>query len=119
MTAAVPRFDVCRIRSYPEKTQPCPLPKIDSKITKIEKTLAGRDDVYVARAIVAMIRKSGLLVRSLKAKHKYCCQFPKCAARILKKDGGCTAKLPISYRLRPAAKPSESTWSSSVQITIK
>jgi len=54
----------------------------------LEGRFAGKDPIYVKAKVNALIRKDGPLIKALKRKYNFRCQFPGCKAQIPKKDGG-------------------------------
>jgi len=73
---------------YPEENKGLTAGELDKALAGLEKQFAGRDDIYVYRKVRALVRRDGPLIQALKKKYKHKCQFPKCRARIPKKDGG-------------------------------
>ena len=62
--------------------------QIEKALQNLESRFAGKDHVYVKAKVNALIRKDGPLIKALKRKYNFRCQFPGCKAQIPKKDGG-------------------------------
>lgn len=73
----------------------------DRHLAALEKKLAGRGDVYTKEQIDQLIRKDAPLVRALKARYEYRCQFPACRAKIPTRSGGLYCEV---AHLQPVAK---------------
>jgi hypothetical protein len=60
---------------------------LDRELSRLERDLKNRSDVYVRRKVEALIRKDAPLIRALKARYQYRCQFPRCAVVIPMRNG--------------------------------
>lgn len=66
----------------------CTPEDVNELLDRLEETVAGRSDVYVRREVRQMIRRDRPLIRALKEKYDYRCQFPGCDAEIPMRSGG-------------------------------
>jgi hypothetical protein len=61
---------------------------LDAELSRLERKMKGKSEVYVRKLVRALIRKDAPMIRALKARYQYRCQFPGCTVVIPMKSGG-------------------------------
>lgn len=68
-------------------SEPCSRSTVDRLLRELERRLKDRSDVFVAKQVSSLIRNDRPLIRALKEKYRFRCQFPGCNVAIPMRNG--------------------------------